>query len=782
MKKLFLIILIPFVYGKAAAQDTLKITGKSFDSSAFANDDTLTHSDYLLGIGKVFQTLNKAPNVGQFAAPIKAIIRDMDEDDSALNIIKERLSSTDRTVNIRNLQMFNLLLDHLIDDNKRYNKKLTYYDSILDGTKKEIFLIRKDSVMKDIFRNRSLIETFKPQLILVHEKWQNADSIIRQVNILIDQTLARISNNIITIGELSTRTDGLLETTGLKAFSKERRYIWESRTTRLSPASIRGFSRVVSDERKITLFYFEHSRDLLSFLLFTGIIFFYWIFYNFRSAKRLKKTDQLDLIGFKFVSPIPILISLIFMLDLAPLFDLNAPAIYIEAIGFVLMLALTALFWKQMTHTLFYTWIAFMALFIAFSATRFLGFSFYIQRWWTFSVNLASCALGIYALLHFEKQLRKFKAIFWVLVLYILFNTIAIVCNIFGRVTLTQILGATANTALFQAVGLTVFVQLATEAFLLQIQSSRIRKQYSQHFEYSGITKGIALLVAILAIFIWLVVFFTNLNLYDSLNDWLTNFLTTPRELGSISFTFSGVILFLAIIWIANFLQRYIAYFFGDIGDDEAFNNKGPRSRLLITRLVLLIAGFLLAVAASGLPLDKITVILGALGIGIGLGLQNIVSNFVSGIILIFDRPLRIGDTVEIGDKKGRVKEISVRSSTLLTPEGAEVIIPNGDILSHNIVNWTLSDNNIRANVSFMIQELIIDDDKKQEIKEMIRSLPGIVETKSAEILFNSFTAKSIEMKIFFWCKDVTKTEQLRSDVYSAVYKYLHDRDIKVVW
>jgi potassium efflux system protein len=782
MKKLFFLILIPLVYGNILAQDTIKITGKSFDSSAFANDDTLTRSDYLLGIGKVFLTLNKTPDVGQFATPIKAIIRDMDEDDSALDIIKERLSVTNRTVNIRNLQMFNLLLDHLSTDNKRYNKKLTYYDSILDATKKQIFLIRKDSLMQRIFRSRSLMETFKPQLIIVHDKWQNADSIIKQVNILIDQTLARISNNIITIEELSTRADALLETTGLEAFSKERRYIWEAGTTRSTPTSIRGFSSVLSDERKITLFYFEHSRDQLSLLLFTGIIFFYWIFYNFRSAKRLEKTDQLDAIDCKFVTPVPLLISLIFILDLAPLFDLNAPAIYIEAIGFVLMLALTALFWKQMSHTLFYTWIAFIALFIAFAATRFLGLSFYIQRWWTFSVNLASCVTGIYALVHFEKQLRKFRAIFWVLLLYILFNMIAVVCNIFGRVTLTQIFGATANTALFQAVGLTVFVQFATEAFLLQIQSSRIRKQYSQHFEYSGITKGISLLVAILAIFIWLVVFFTNLNLYDLLNDWLISFLTTPRELGSISFTFNGIILFLAIIWTANFLQRYIAYFFGDIGDDEAFNNKGPRSRLLITRLVLLIVGFLLAVAASGLPLDKITVILGALGIGIGLGLQNIVTNFVSGIILIFDRPLRIGDTVEIGDKKGRVKEIRVRSSTLLTPEGAEVIIPNGDILSHNIVNWTLSDNNIRTNVSFMIHELIIDDDKKQGIKELIRSLPGVVEEKSAEILITAVTEKSIEIKVFFWCKDVTKTEQMRSDVYAAVYKYLHDRDIKVIW
>src|SRR5664279_1021866 len=207
------------------------------------------------------------------------------------------------------------------------------------------------------------------------------------------------------------------------------------------------------------------------------------------------------------------------------------------------------------------------------------------------------------------------------------------------------------------------------------------------------------------SVIIWLIVFATNINLYDIISEKTIHLLSEDHEIGSFNFTYGATILFLAIIWIANFLQKYIAYFFGDIGDDASFNNKSHRSRLLITRLVLLVSGFLLAIAASGFPVDRITVILGALSVGIGLGLQGIVNNFVSGIILIFDRTMRIGDIVEIGDRKGRVKEISVRSSTLLTPEGAEVIIPNGDILSHNIVNWTLSNSNIRVELFLSVDK-----------------------------------------------------------------------------
>jgi small-conductance mechanosensitive channel len=344
-----------------------------------------------------------------------------------------------------------------------------------------------------------------------------------------------------------------------------------------------------------------------------------------------------------------------------------------------------------------------------------------------------------------------------------------------------QVFGSTAVYAFAQTVSLIVFVQLWLEACMLQIQSSRVRRKYPETFEYAAIVKGIRKFIAAIAVMIWLIVFATNLNVYVMLQTELLDVLTLQRNVGSFGFTLSGVILFLGIIWIANFLQKYIAYFFGDVGDDAAFDNKGQRSRLLVTRLILLSLGFLLAVAASGLPIDKITVVLGALGVGIGLGLQSIVNNFVSGIILIFDRPLRIGDVVEISNNKGRVKEIGIRSSTLLTEEGAEVIIPNGDVLAHNIVNWTLSNNHIRIHVSFVIEKPFNTDEVVNLLKENILANGNAFVRKEPEILVHNITAKSAEIKAYFWCKDVTKVEQINSEVYAAIYKELEEKGIKIV-
>jgi len=186
-------------------------------------------------------------------------------------------------------------------------------------------------------------------------------------------------------------------------------------------------------------------------------------------------------------------------------------------------------------------------------------------------------------------------------------------------------------------------------------------------------------------------------------------------------------------------------------------------------------------VAASGLSVDRITVILGALGVGVGLGLQNIVNNFVSGVILIFDRPVRIGDTVEVGDKRGRVKEIGIRSSTLLTEEGAEVIIPNGDVLSSRIVNWTLSNNHIRIALSFTIEKPANPQAIKPEaIKDLVRQHPNVLDRRDPELLLSALTSKTEELKVFFWIQDITRTQYTTSEVRSTIYQYLDEQGIVV--
>jgi potassium-dependent mechanosensitive channel len=485
------------------------------------------------------------------------------------------------------------------------------------------------------------------------------------------------------------------------------------------------------------------------------------------------------------------------------------------------MVLLTIMFRKRLPRKQFYGWCILILLFLLLPLTRILGLPVGLQRWANIIQNglcitagilfffgpakwsgmggttkgagqqpeaakdetkEAAKMPGIPQVADMPKMVGMPKVVFYAGGLFIFFNLLAVICNLAGRVTLSQIFGTTSIYALAQTISLAVFVQIVVETFLLQIQTSRIRKKYPEKFDSAIVARSIYRFMIALAIFLWLIVFTTNLNLFDALNDLLTNIFTESRQVGNFSFTLGGIALFMGIIWIANFLQRYITYFFGDTGDDAAIDDRGQRSKLLVTRLILLTAGFLLAVAASGLPIDKITVILGALGVGIGLGLQSIVNNFVSGIILIFDRPLRIGDTVEIGDKKGRVKEIGIRSSTLLTDEGAEVIIPNGDVLSHNIVNWTLSNNHVRANLSFTIDRPAHPEDIQPDaIRDIIKANADVLDSREPEVILNNISSKSIEIKVFFWSKDFAKTNLAAGDIRTRIYEHLANKGITVL-
>ncbi len=150
-------------------------------------------------------------------------------------------------------------------------------------------------------------------------------------------------------------------------------------------------------------------------------------------------------------------------------------------------------------------------------------------------------------------------------------------------------------------------------------------------------------------------------------------------------------------------------------------------------------------------------------------------------MILIFDRPLRIGDIVEIGDKKGRVREIGIRSSRLLTEEGAEVIIPNGDVLSHNIVNWTLSNNFARISLQFTIEKPAHPGDlRPEEIGEIVKANPNVLERRDPEVLISTINSKQKAIKVFFWCKDFNKIPFTTGEVQSAIYQHLEAKGITV--
>jgi small-conductance mechanosensitive channel len=491
--------------------------------------------------------------------------------------------------------------------------------------------------------------------------------------------------------------------------------------------------------------------------------------------------DKIRELEFEYLPHNYIVAAFIMMFAVGPLFDLHAPSAYIESMQFLMLVILTVICWKKWPRRLFVYWIAIVVLYICFSFTHHMVDPGFWQRNWLILLNLLSVVFGVLFLSQMQQHLPLRGFLRFVIILHNVMNVVSVFCNIAGRVSLAQILGSSAIFAFTQAIGLAVFSKICMEAILQQIVASRLRRHVQGRLNYQPVLVGFRRPILFLVVILWLIVFATNLNIYTSVLRALADFLTHSRQIGNASFTLGGVLLFFFIIWIAHLLQKYVGFFFGDTGSDDEIHNKGQRSRLLIARLILLCVGYLLAVAASGVPVDKITIVLGALGVGIGLGLQNIVNNFVSGIILIFDRPLQIGDVVEIGDKSGRVREIGLRSSTILTGDGAEVIIPNGDVLSQQIVNWTLSNNQQRLHMALTVKGNNDMEIITSTVKKAILASGFVYEDREPSVLFTKVYDNGFDLTVYFWCVDVNKSGEAKSAITLSLHQALKAQGIQML-
>jgi potassium-dependent mechanosensitive channel len=188
--------------------------------------------------------------------------------------------------------------------------------------------------------------------------------------------------------------------------------------------------------------------------------------------------------------------------------------------------------------------------------------------------------------------------------------------------------------------------------------------------------------------------------------------------------------------------------------------------------------GFLLAVAASNFPLDKLTIIISAFGVGIGFGLQNIVNNLVSGLILAFEKPINIGDVIQVDGHMGTMKEIGIRSSRVATGDGSEVIIPNGDLISHQVINWTLSNNNRQVELKVVTAYGVDIAKVKDILKNLLSNREDVMTNPAPAVFVNDMNESAIEFRILFWEADISTTGELKSRITAEIYEAINKAGI----
>jgi small-conductance mechanosensitive channel len=191
-----------------------------------------------------------------------------------------------------------------------------------------------------------------------------------------------------------------------------------------------------------------------------------------------------------------------------------------------------------------------------------------------------------------------------------------------------------------------------------------------------------------------------------------------------------------------------------------------------ITFYVLVILGVIVGLEASGINLSALTVVFGALGVGIGFGLQTIASNFISGLIILFERPIRVGDTIQLGDLHGRVMQIRGRATEVLTNDSITVIVPNSEFISQRVINWTHGSNSIRVHVPVSVAQGSDVAKVQRVLLEAAGAVPAVLESPPPKVWMRGFTATAMEFELLAWTTELLHT---RGEFVSQLNFAVHD-------
>ncbi|MEJ2341556.1 MAG: mechanosensitive ion channel, partial [Gemmatimonadales bacterium] len=357
---------------------------------------------------------------------------------------------------------------------------------------------------------------------------------------------------------------------------------------------------------------------------------------------------------------------------------------------------------------------------------------------------------------------------------------IAAVANILGYINFASYLSSAALAAAYGAIVLYAAYLVLGGAWRAILRTKMASNLMAIRVHTATAERrGLALLRWAAFVF-WVLFESSMLGFGDDLISAVSSALTSGFEVGSVTISLGSVLAFLIAIWLAVIFSGVIRAL---LAEDVLPKTKQARAADSIATLVywaVLLAGFLFAAAAAGFEIGRLTLLAGAFGVGIGFGLQDVVNNFVSGLILAFERPIQVGDIVDIGTLQGTVSRIGMRSSVVRTFQGAEVIVPNSNLISNPMTNWTRSDRLRRVEIPVGVAYGTDQRDVFKVLMEVAKDHPDILEHPEPSVLLRGFGDSSLNFELRFWTYRFDGFLRVQSEVTRVILDALKNAGITI--
>lgn len=373
----------------------------------------------------------------------------------------------------------------------------------------------------------------------------------------------------------------------------------------------------------------------------------------------------------------------------------------------------------------------------------------------------------------------KFFTYFVYLLLIISF--IGVFANLIGKISLaTYIVEATLGILLICII--IAFLLVVTNGLIILFIDSKYGDKLNIIKNNKSIAKRRIIRISNMIAFL-LLIFFTLkvFKIQSNIFNWFSEFLLEERNLGSVVFTWGNIFIFFVVIYLSIVVSNLIRVLLEKDLLNKMHLKKGlPYTISLMVKYALVTAGIFIAVSAAGIPTNNLTVILGAFGVGIGFGLQNIFNNLVSGLILLFERPIQLGDAIEVGTLMGHVRSIGIRSSNVRTFDGAEIIVPNGNLISNNVINWTLSDDRRRIELIIGVSYSSDPHKVKEILLKTVNEHPDIITDPEPTVFFRDLGESSLNFRMLFWTKEFDQWIRIQSEILFKVFDDLKAAGIEI--
>ncbi len=353
-------------------------------------------------------------------------------------------------------------------------------------------------------------------------------------------------------------------------------------------------------------------------------------------------------------------------------------------------------------------------------------------------------------------------------------------CNIAGNVSLAETLTSGVIDSGYMALFMYASVAVCQGLLRVILHQPRLAGRFVHR--QGPMLRAVCERLLVLAAWIgWVLYSLHHFRLLRPAQSAATTVMNLGIEIGEVSLHLGDVLVFLFSSWLAFWIARAVRRLLRDELPGRARLPRGVGNSIAsLSYYGVLLIGFLIALSAAGFKVSQLALVFGALGVGIGFGLQNVVNNFVSGLVLMFERPIQPGDVVDAAGVSGTVREIGLRATTIRTFDGADSVVPNGVLLNGNLTNWTMFDRSRRIEITVGVAYGSHPAQVASVLGAAASATAGVASEPAPLVLLTGYGDSALTFVVKAWTGDIATWTQVRGELLERALAALRAAEIEI--